>query len=188
MYTHSYNTASRGQRGAGGHYSQQQLVQEGGGGLQQPRRSQMAPKNSVHNAAVKLAIPRSEREERIDYLDEYSCKPPPLFLICISLAQLGVFIWHVITLTNKGQTVGPDGPVYIGVLIFDPQKKWEVWRFVTYMFVHSGYFHVAFNLLIQLVLGIPLEMVHRWWRILLIYVCGVAAGSLGTCFRNKFVL
>ena len=51
-------------------------------------RRQMAPKNAVHSAAVKLAIPLSEREERINYLDEYSCKPPPLFLICISLAQV----------------------------------------------------------------------------------------------------
>ena len=27
-------------------------------------------------------------------------------------------------------------------------------------------------------LGVPLEMVHRWWRILLIYLSGVIAGSL----------
>ena len=30
----------------------------------------------------------------------------------------------------------------------------------------------------QLMLGVPLEMVHRWWRILLIYLSGVLAGSL----------
>ena len=43
------------------------------------------------------------------------------------LAQLGVFIWHVITLTNQGKIVGPDGPVYVtGYLIFNPTKKTEV--------------------------------------------------------------
>ena len=72
-----------------------------------------------------------------------------------------MFIWHVIILTNAGKTVGPNGPPYIGQLIFHPLKKYEVWRFVTYMFVHSGYFHIIFNVLIQLALGIPLEMVHR---------------------------
>ncbi|CAB4062532.1 RHBDL1_2_3 [Lepeophtheirus salmonis] len=46
------------------------------------------------------------------------------------------------------------------------------------MFVHSGYFHLTFNILVQLLLGIPLEMVHRWWRVLLIYFCGGIAGSL----------
>ena len=30
----------------------------------------------------------------------------------------------------------------------------------------------------QLLLGLPLEMVHRWWRIMLIYLTGVLAGSL----------
>ena len=141
----------------------------------------MAPKNTVHNAAVKLAIPESEREDRIQYLDQYSCKPPPFFLLAISLSQLGIFVWHVIKLSNMGKTVGPNGPPLIAnnTLIFDPNRKYEVWRFITYMFVHSGYFHIAFNLLIQLIIGIPLEMVHRWWRILLIYICGVAAGSLG---------
>lgn len=35
-------------------------------------------------------------------------------------------------------------------------------------------------MLVQIMLGIPLEMVHRWWRALLVYTAGVAAGSLGT--------
>lgn len=29
-------------------------------------------------------------------------------------------------------------------------------------------------------LGIPLEMVHKWWRVLIVYLAGVVAGSLGT--------
>jgi hypothetical protein len=28
------------------------------------------------------------------------------------------------------------------------------------MFNHSGLFHITFNILVQLILGIPLEMVH----------------------------
>ena len=32
----------------------------------------------------------------------------------------------------------------------------------------------------QLLLGIPLEMVHNEWRVLIIYFAGVLAGSLGT--------
>ena len=41
-----------------------------------------------------------------------------------------------------------------GVLLFNPNKKHEVWRFLTYMFVHSGYFHITFNVLIQVSKGI----------------------------------
>lgn len=35
-------------------------------------------------------------------------------------------------------------------------------------------------MVIQFVLGFPLEMVHDWWRVILVYCCGVIAGSLGS--------
>ena len=64
------------------------------------------------------------------------------------------------------------------------------------MFVHSGYFHIATNVfgqvdlfmigsltiflidLSQLFLGLPLQKMHSWWRIMLIYLAGGLAGSL----------
>ena len=38
--------------------------------------------------------------------------------------------------------------------------------------------HILMNLLIQLLLGIPLELVHKAWRIMLIYLLGALMGSL----------
>ncbi|CAH1968670.1 unnamed protein product [Acanthoscelides obtectus] len=38
--------------------------------------------------------------------------------------------------------------------------------------------HLTVNLCVQLLLGIPLEMVHKWWRVVLVYLAGVLAGSL----------
>ena len=40
--------------------------------------------------------------------------------------------------------------------------------------------HLAFNLLVQLLVGLPLEMVHGSARIGTVYLAGVLAGSLGT--------
>jgi rhomboid-related protein 1/2/3 len=54
-------------------------------------------------------------------------------------------------------------------------------------FVYSSYVHIATNLLVQLVLGIPLEMVHGWWRLLIVYLAGVIAGSLGTSITDPSV-
>ena len=34
-------------------------------------------------------------------------------------------------------------------------------------------------------LGLPLELVHRWWRIMLIYLTGVLAGSLTVAVAGK---
>ena len=36
-------------------------------------------------------------------------------------------------------------------------------------------------------LGVPLEMVHRWWRILLIYLSGVLLGSLAVSITDPLV-
>ena len=29
------------------------------------------------------------------------------------------------------------------------EEKKEGWRFISYMFVHSGYFHITFNIVVQ---------------------------------------
>lgn len=43
------------------------------------------------------------------------------------------------------------------------------------------------NLVIQIFLGISLESVHRWWRVAIIYLVGVLAGSVGTSIFNPNV-
>lgn len=43
------------------------------------------------------------------------------------------------------------------------------------------------NLIVQLLLGVPLEMVHRGWRVVLIYLSGVLAGSLATSVTDPNV-
>lgn len=48
------------------------------------------------------------------------------------------------------------------------------------MVLHANWFHLGFNIVVQLIIGLPLEMVHGSFRIAVIYVAGVFAGSLGT--------
>lgn len=52
------------------------------------------------------------------------------------------------------------------------------------MFVHVGLMHILMNLIIQIFLGVALELVHHWWRVALVYLAGVAAGSMGTSIVN----
>ena len=37
--------------------------------------------------------------------------------------------------------------------------------------------HIIMNVLIQLLLGIPLELVHKGWRIMLVYILGALMGG-----------
>ena len=57
----------------------------------------------------------------------------------------------------------------------------EVWRFVTYGLIHASVPHIAFNAIIQLVLGVPMEMYENGpFRMAALYFCGTLAGSLGS--------
>jgi rhomboid-related protein 1/2/3 len=98
--------------------------------------------------------------------------PPPLFLLVISVLEISVFVYYCVDL---GQ-ISAIGPVpWKSPLIYDPCKRQEAWRFITYMLIHAGFVHMFFNVLVQLILGIPLEMVHKWWRVGIVYLSGVGA-------------
>ncbi|XP_030625403.1 rhomboid-related protein 1 isoform X3 [Chanos chanos] len=63
-------------------------------------------------------------------------------------------------------------------LVYHPGHRAQVWRFLSYMFMHVGLEQLGFNALLQLMIGVPLEMVHGILRISLLYMTGVVAGSL----------
>ncbi|KAK9883249.1 hypothetical protein WA026_001438 [Henosepilachna vigintioctopunctata] len=119
----------------------------------------------------------TDDRDRKYYADRYTCKPPPLFILFITLLELGFFIYYTVVKSE----VNPAGPVPIdSVFIYRPDKRKEVWRFLLYMMLHASWLHLGFNLVVQMVVGLPLEMVHGSGRVALIYMAGVIAGSLGT--------
>jgi len=82
-----------------------------------------------------------------------------------------------------------DGPVpYCSMLIYNPHRRWEAWRFFTYMFVHIGINHFVFNMIMQILVGVFLEMQQEGWqgsfRVMTVYFSGVIAGSLGTSLSD----
>ncbi|XP_076181889.1 rhomboid-4 isoform X2 [Ptiloglossa arizonensis] len=116
------------------------------------------------------------------YEEEYTCKPPALAMIIISILEITLFLYDAIA--HKSLSV--EGPAAT-LFIYNPHKRYQAWRYLTYMFVHVGALHLVVNLLVQIMLGIPLEMVHKWWRVLTIYIAGVVAGSLGTSVSDPSV-
>ncbi|KAL1502527.1 hypothetical protein ABEB36_007659 [Hypothenemus hampei] len=119
-----------------------------------------------------------------EYEDEYSCRPPAVGMILISLVEIIFFC--IDEYSEKDSTKFASGPTATN-FIYEPFKRYQFWRYITYMFVHIGVFHLFVNLAVQLLLGVPLEMVHRWWRVLLVYFAGVLAGSLATSITDPCV-
>lgn len=77
--------------------------------------------------------------------------------------------------SNDGLTDGPASALFI----YNPHRRYEVWRFFTYIFVHAEVLHISMNLIVQIFLGFILELRHGWWRVAIVYVAGVLAASMG---------
>lgn len=82
--------------------------------------------------------------------------------------QVLVFLW-----------VGADPPED-SLLVYRPDQRLQLWRFLSYALLHASWLHLGYNVLTQLLFGVPLELVHGSLRTGVIYMAGVLAGSLGT--------
>lgn len=119
----------------------------------------------------------------VDLYDNFGSHSP-YFIILISLIQLGCFICWVIFKDSEFGLYKPiSGPSWSWLRIMSDfpscnSLKPDWWRYLTYQFVHSGLMHLVFNLIMQLLFGLPLNMVHGSFRFGLIYELGVMFGAL----------
>ncbi|KAK7094963.1 rhomboid-related protein 2-like [Littorina saxatilis] len=141
--------------------------------LTQSERSRF---QSVIRAAIMDIVPLRFRD---DFLANYNCCPPPIFILFISIAEIVVFVVYAMELKEDGiETTATSGVAMYSPLVYKPNRRYEAWRFLTYMLMHQGYMHILFNMIFQLLFGLPLEIVHKAWRVALVYLLGVIAGSL----------
>ncbi|XP_055897680.1 rhomboid-related protein 2-like [Biomphalaria glabrata] len=123
-----------------------------------------------------------------DYLFEYKCLPPPFFMIGVTIAQIIVYI--VFTSQDGWYTSALDSipnANHTNVLMYYPNRRHEAWRYVSYWLLHQGFIDLIFNVIIQLVLGVPLEIMFKWWRLAIVWILGVLAGSLGQSLTDHYV-
>ncbi|CAH0604486.1 unnamed protein product [Chrysodeixis includens] len=91
---------------------------------------------------------------------------PPYFIVSMIILIVCIHLWG--TEEVRAQ------------LEWSPGAWWrEPWRLVTYGCVHASAAHLALNALVALAVGWPLEREQGWWRVLVLWGGGVAAGALG---------
>ncbi|KAG2458705.1 RHBL3 protein, partial [Polypterus senegalus] len=131
------------------------------------------------------------------YYDSYTCWPPPCFMITVTIveatlspsishmtglilcSQVAVFVYYGLVLDRWVLQVSH--PHFLkGPLIYHPKLRIQAWRYVSYIFMHTGIEHLSLNVALQLLVGVPLEMVHGAMRIGLLYIFGVLAGNTST--------
>lgn len=107
---------------------------------------------------------------------------PPFFIVFISIFELVTFVYYAL---RADEQLSISGPVpFNSKLIYNPYRRYEVWRYLTYTLIHAGYGHLIFNVLVQLAVGIPLEMMHEFGPIFMIYIGGVLGGALGNSIAD----
>lgn len=127
---------------------------------------------------------------------------PPYFILTASALQVAAFVYSAYTTpgavtatepiagkpwmyfkllgsTVSGYSANSDFPVC-------DDLRWELWRYFSYQFCHKGAEHIGKNLIFQLSLGIPLEMVEGSFRMFLIYNLGVAYGALNCAMVDVY--
>ena len=118
---------------------------------------------------------------------------PALFIPAVSIAQIAIQIAYSCQLSPPPQlpprqqhdnSILLDNP-----LVFHPHRLEEPWRYASYFLIHLDWFHLTVNVTVQLILGVPLEMVHGFFRIALIFLAGVFSGSVAaSVFDSSVVL
>jgi len=113
----------------------------------------------------------------------------PYFIIGSSITMLVLMLYEIWVnggieplSTNPFIGVSAEALVYIG-------GKWspyildrgEWWRLFVPIFLHSGFIHIGLNLLIQVLIGMKLEIQHGTFRILPIYLLSGVFGNLLSC-------
>uniref|UniRef100_A0A8D2KRA0 rhomboid protease n=1 Tax=Varanus komodoensis TaxID=61221 RepID=A0A8D2KRA0_VARKO len=117
------------------------------------------------------------------YYDSYTCCPPPWFMIAITIVEVAFFLYNGVVLDRFVLQV--THPLYLkNSLLYHPQLRAQAWRYLTYIFMHAGIEHLGLNIVLQLLVGVPLEMVHGATRIGFVYIAGVVAGSLAVSIAD----
>ncbi|XP_032994652.1 rhomboid-related protein 3 isoform X3 [Lacerta agilis] len=107
------------------------------------------------------------------YYDSYTCCPPPWFMIAITIVEVAFFLYNGVVLDRFVLQV--THPLYLkNSLLYHPQLRAQAWRIE----------HLGLNVVLQLLVGVPLEMVHGAARIGFVYIAGVVAGSLAVSIAD----
>ena len=108
----------------------------------------------------------------------------PVFIPVLSLVQISIQIAYAVAKGNDDS----NEMVEQNVLVFHPHRMEEPWRYLTYFLIHLDWLHLLVNMSMQLLLGIPLELVHGFCRIMFIYSAGVVSGSVAASIFDSSVL
>jgi len=140
------------------------------------------------------------------YSERWTCSPPTVFILSITFLQVLFYLLTVYAPKTigsypyeyeSGNFTGEQDyskVIRCSCLIYSPYRRRDIWRFITYMFLHGDTYHLAWNVCFQLLVGIPLEMGQPGWkgslRVGSLFMAGIFVGALGAGIseRSKYLV
>jgi membrane associated rhomboid family serine protease len=112
----------------------------------------------------------STRSYARSYSDSGGLPPAIKWLL---IANVGIYLLQFFGgLASERQFIN-----YFWLRPLDVVSHFFIWQLVTYMFLHGGVFHIAFNMFALWVFGVPLEQAFGTRKFLNFYfLCGIGAG------------
>ncbi|KAK9876902.1 hypothetical protein WA026_015938 [Henosepilachna vigintioctopunctata] len=95
----------------------------------------------------------------------YCVQNIPYFLLVISIAEAVFFIASDSNLRS--------------LLRFEPRKRYQLWRYFTYMLVHEDFIHLLLNIVLQCIFAFFVEKKQGRIRVGTVYLAGGITGALG---------
>ena len=109
----------------------------------------------------------------------YSFGPGPLSTAMKALIGVNVALFLLTELTPFGREI----KLWLGLVPAATLTQLRVWQPVTYMFLHTGVFHLLFNMLALWMFGTELERLWgRRYFVKYYFVCGIGAALLTVLF------
>lgn len=114
---------------------------------------------------------RSGEYYRPSFFGGFNFFPPVIKWLMIS----NVAIWVLVDFLLY--PFGVSGPITRFLALYPYGDDFRVWQLVTYMFMHGGFFHIFFNMIMLWMFGMELENIWGSRKFLVYYlVCGVGGG------------
>lgn len=98
-----------------------------------------------------------------------------IIIICTAIFLIDLLLSYKAKIPEKKLSYllegNPEGKVF-GALALNTNdvKKGQIWRVVTSMFLHTGFPHIAFNLLTLYAVGSVVEPIIGVWKTIVIYI------------------
>uniref|UniRef100_A0A6U4K681 Peptidase S54 rhomboid domain-containing protein n=2 Tax=Phaeomonas parva TaxID=124430 RepID=A0A6U4K681_9STRA len=140
-------------------------------------------------------------------MDDEATHTPYLTMGFVTLQVVFFFVYAFmanVSVSAASPAVGPEimffeivsvGPCYVtcvdGRYEYEireyTDQRHEVWRYFTYPLCHIGYSHLAVNVIVEILLGVPLESFHGPWRMAQVGLLSILGAAVTISWQDPYL-